>query len=828
MPDRQVKRENLDDYIEEVARRILGSPVEAESTAETLRFGKGRGSTSVEIAGPKKKGTWYDHLTCEGGGVFQLIMLKAGVAPDRVYDWLRDELGIEVERERPSRRFVCDYIYTDEAGNPLSKKLRFEPKDFSWQRFDPTTRQFVGGKGCLNSVRRVVYRLQPITNAPADQPVIVTEGEKDADNGSLMGLLTTCNPDGGSKTKSGKPGKWRPEFSESLRGRNVFIVPDNDEVGTSHARTVGNALARAECQVRIIALPSEVKDLSDWIAKGGTRGAFDALMTEAPAFVPDPEPEPEPQSEYRKRKRDDDGPSLTRNDGSPEIQIGGGRLPQNVDESEVHLAARDPHVFKRGEFLVRPGRTIVDISHGRKIEAPQLVRIGITHMRERLTRVIDYQKYNLKQREWVSTDCPADIAAALLERRGWERIPYIRGIINAPTLREDGTLLDKPGYDPYLCVLYEPSDDEFAEWVLQKDPTMDIVRDALSVLIDLVSEFPFIDKAGNDMTGKPSAERSVALSHMLTAIIRRSLKRAPLHGFDATAPGSGKSLLVDTSAMIATGHECPVISQGGTEEETEKRLGACLLAGDTMVSFDNCGKPLGGDVLNQALTQSLLKVRILGTSNQPSLPSDALYSATGNNLAFTGDMGRRTLLARLDPRMERPETRTFKTENPVERVRKERAMYVTAVLIILRAYEVAGRPGRLPPVGSYEDWSDRVRSALVWLDQPDPWETVERVRATDQERQKLLSVHNHWDAAIGGGEVTSKRVIEIAVQVGGTGFVWPDFREALLTVAGDGGHINSMRLGRWLGRNKGRVADGMRIEEAEMLRGDNQWRLVRV
>jgi hypothetical protein len=571
-------------------------------------------------------------------------------------------------------------------------------------------------------------------------------------------------------------------------------------------------------------MPEGVKDPSELWCRNPDRDAFRAAMQ---ACLDAAEPfDPE---KYAPNKATASAKGeLPPRDDLPEIRVGGGRLPENVDQVERLLARHDPLVFQRGDVLVRPGKQIIRISHGRKIFALRLVRMNVQHLIDRLTRIVNFQKYKVKGDEWVSIDCPADIPAALIERKGlWEALPHIRGIINAPTLRPDGTLLNQPGYDPDMCVLFDPGGTNFTDFEIPERPTKDQARTALNILIDLINEFPFVDEEGNNMTGKPSAGRSVALSHFLTGTIRRSLDRAPLHGFDATAPGTGKSLIIDTSAMISMGHECPVISQGGNEEETEKRLGASLLAGDTMVSFDNCEKPLGGVILNQALTQSLLQIRILGTSDQPSVPSDALYSATGNNLAFIGDMPRRTLVARLDPKTEHPELREFKTENPVERVRRDRARYVAAALLVLRAYEVAGRPRQCSQLGGFEDWSDRVRSPLIWLGEPDPRVTQERARASDPRRQALIAVLHHWREAVGPAEVTSKELIEIATaQIPNSGsFLWPDFREALLNVAGEGGHINSRRLGYWLRGVKGRVADQMRIEEGASLHGDNRWKL---
>ena len=97
-----------------------------------------------------------------------------------------------------------------------------------------------------------------------------------------------------------------------------------------------------------------------------------------------------------------------------------------------------------------------------------------------------------------------------------------------------------------------------------------------------------------------------------------------------------------------------MIAQGKTEEEMEKRLGAALIAGDGMISIDNCERPLGGELLSQALTQPLLKIRILGKSLLSEMPSNAAIFATGNNLSIIGDMSRRAIVCSLDPNLNGP------------------------------------------------------------------------------------------------------------------------------------------------------------------------------
>ena len=261
----------------------------------------------------------------------------------------------------------------------------------------------------------------------------------------------------------------------------------------------------------------------------------------------------------------------------------------------------------------------------------------------------------------------------------------------------------------------------------------------------------------------------------------------------------------------------------------EKRLGATMIAGDGIVSIDNCEHALGGELLCQALTQQTLKIRILGKSVNAEVPSNAALFATGNNLTVTGDMTRRTLMGALDPECERPELRTFDSD-PIEELRQNRGRYVVAALTVLRAYHLAGRPPQATPLGSFEAWSRWVRDALLWLGEADPCDTMERTRQEDLRLAELITILEQWGAVLGERRVSVKEVIEEATKtnsldLNSKGFVHAEFREALLVVAGDGGAINSRRLGKWLAAKKGRIVGGARIVEGGKNGGSTVWQL---
>lgn len=186
----------------------------------------------------------------------------------------------EQPRQRNKGKIVAEYDYRDASGRLLYQALRFDPKDFR-QR---CPKEGGGWEWKLNGVERVLYRLPQLLKADLSGLVFVVEGEKDADNLANAGLVATTNVGGASKGKT----KWLPQYTESLRGRHVVIIPDNDEPGRSHAASIAKALFGVAASVRILELPDlpAKGDVSDWLKNGGTAEQLNALALTAPLFEP--------------------------------------------------------------------------------------------------------------------------------------------------------------------------------------------------------------------------------------------------------------------------------------------------------------------------------------------------------------------------------------------------------------------------------------------------------------------------------------------------------------------------------------------------------------
>lgn len=183
------------------------------------------------------------------------------------------------EKDEPARkrkpRIVATYKYVDEGNQLLYEAVRLDPKDFRQRRPDPKAKD--GHAWNLNGTRRVLYRLPEVLETiRAGGTLFYVEGEKDADNLRSAGLRATTHA-GGAKA-------WRPaDYVEALRGARVVILPDDDEPGRDLGRTIAKSLVNVAAEVRVLNLGRPgVKDVSDWLAAGGTPDELQRLAAAAP------------------------------------------------------------------------------------------------------------------------------------------------------------------------------------------------------------------------------------------------------------------------------------------------------------------------------------------------------------------------------------------------------------------------------------------------------------------------------------------------------------------------------------------------------------------
>lgn len=297
------------------------------------------------------------------------------------------------------------------------------------------------------------------------------------------------------------------------------------------------------------------------------------------------------------------------------------------------------------------------------------------------------------------------------------RVPVLEGLMTTPTLTRS-----QPGYDPASKLYLDFQEGEFGD--IPMEPTREEALQSLEVIKEPAAKFPFVDDVA----------RSVWLSAMLTAVVRGELQTAPLFAFDAPSKGTGKMKLAQMVGIMALGVRPPAASWGASQDENDKTLFSILREGDPAVLFDNLEVPLESANLCGVLTSSTFRGRILGVSETATLGTWAVFMVTGNNLEVAADLTRRTVICRLNAKVENPEDRVFDFD-PVAYVETHRARLVAAALTVLRVYHAAGRTAGIAPFNSFEDW-DLVRGALVWLGEADPKESLILLRADDPKREE--------------------------------------------------------------------------------------------
>jgi hypothetical protein len=205
------------------------------------------------------------------------------------------EQAIQVLSRTVGMPAVAAWLYHSADGNEVLRVVRFEAGGHKTFRPISTTE---GGWKIGDPVGELpLYRLPELAD---DGPVFVTEGEKAAEAVRSLGFVATTSAHG---AKSPQKTDWSP-----LAGRDVIILPDNDDAGGAYAEEVSLLLGQLSppSQVRIVELPDlpEHGDIVEFVAaqSDGTAAQSSLLeliqqsqpevVTEPPAAPPMFEPFP--------------------------------------------------------------------------------------------------------------------------------------------------------------------------------------------------------------------------------------------------------------------------------------------------------------------------------------------------------------------------------------------------------------------------------------------------------------------------------------------------------------------------------------------------------
>lgn len=161
--------------------------------------------------------------------------------------------------DKAAAHFEAEYIY---PGGILKKVKMRKPgggKFAYWMHRDSS--QWVKGR---TGMEPGLY----VTESPLPDDVYIVEGEKDVDTMKALGAAAVSLPDGARS-------KWRPEYGETLKGRRIVIIQDNDAPGKAFAQRVAGDLHGIAQTVKVLDLSEawpeipEHGDVSDMVAAFG-------------------------------------------------------------------------------------------------------------------------------------------------------------------------------------------------------------------------------------------------------------------------------------------------------------------------------------------------------------------------------------------------------------------------------------------------------------------------------------------------------------------------------------------------------------------------------
>ncbi len=488
-----------------------------------------------------------------------------------------------------------------------------------------------------------------------------------------------------------------------------------------------------------------------------------------------------------------------------EIVMGKGR---DTTDALLVILRRSSDIFDFGEELVRVG------------QAGALLPLDENSLRYEAGGIAQFwfmKRLPNGGGEEVLRDPPVQICKTVLSLKSQRHLKKLSGVITAPTLRPDGTVLNTPGYDPKTLLLL---DSIATPKIVPPCPTREQALAALEQLWLPFVDFPFCGPL----------DRAVHLAALLTSAVRASLPSAPGFAYDAPIQGSGKTLLARCVGVLVQGTDPSVWphTAGRDDEEVRKRVFTVLRNGARVLIWDNVVGSFDSPAMASCMTSPTLTDRILGQSASSTVPNKLMMILTGNNITLKGEMPRRILVCRIDPQSEKPFARSFDLD-PYVYCRTHRLDMLAAALTLIRAYLTHGCAtditGRL---ASFEDWDAWVRRAVIYASELKPgmfgdvMDVIQANQSVDPDQEVLSEFLSAWEKMFG------TKAISVAELLAGANDICDGKKlyEALGAFTNsDKQSLSAKSVGKFLGYRRGRIAGGRLLEKGSKVGDIQTWRV---
>lgn len=493
-------------------------------------------------------------------------------------------------------------------------------------------------------------------------------------------------------------------------GRKVDKVDPNQRIDYL-ARTLGKTVERrwrnpeadapAAQEGKTVTATIEPPTVTDAALESLLASEPPAENAPAPAAQGKAEDKPKAKRKPRAKLPIDESPGGKR----PRVRVDNRHLRDVFDETCKYLLLAeldDPTLFAHGS------ESLATISR----EYGALREIGPDELALELSRRIDFVHVTMEDDQPKDTpaDPPFKVVKALLANPEKTGLPNVARVVNSPYFTASGRLVTQTGYDRESKVLFLRPRGGVIVPEVPEDPNPAEQSAALNTLFELFHDFPFAS----------DADRAHALAMPLTLITRPMIDGAcPLFAVDAPTEGSGKGLLTEVS-LTPLMNNFTVEAAPTQQSEWWKTILSSLMEAPAAVIYDNVNGEMDSGPLASAVTAwPMISGRILGQSKLTKQHPPALWGVSGNNIAMSSELARRTVRIRLDHSLRgyngKPsERRDFKHPKLRAWVRENQGQIVWSWLVLVQSWIKAGRPipDDLPAMGSFTEWVEVVGSVL--------------------------------------------------------------------------------------------------------------------
>ncbi|WJY23043.1 hypothetical protein QTA57_08200 [Fontisubflavum oceani] len=430
------------------------------------------------------------------------------------------------------------------------------------------------------------------------------------------------------------------------------------------------------------------------------------------------------------------------------------------------------------------------------------------------------------------------------------KLPYLRQVTNYVQFDSELNLLAKNTYHK-SAYLYMHLPEDFDLPAISDTPTDAEVKQAVSILVEeWLGDWPFDGYTRDEILvscgiQEPAEGKKVRpvppsllsfIGFVLQPLVRPAIK-GPVPGLLITKPeaGTGASLLTDT-AIVAIHGKTSTRTMPKDEDERRKEVFTALRAGDPFLFFDNVAGQVDSPVLAALLTSTNFTGRILGLSEEATIPNQTSPVITGNNPRFTRELQRRLSLCRLDAGVAKPEDREpeggWRHADIEEWVLANRGQIVWALCTLVLNWKAKGCPKPAgKPLGSYRSWYE-VCGGVLGAASLHGWQSnrklIEQVAGADDDDPMRELVSQWYDVATTKGGALSMTG-EMAKQLA----AFADARDIDMPVARhvvDGERLyKPSAFGQYLGTQAERVfeVDGInvKVEAGTKTKHGKPWQL---